>query len=115
LADPAQRERLLGRLLRHGPAVDPASEPALLRYKPHRRWVGLLPTVTGEHVLLRVQRPAATRAAADALDAVAGAALRTPQLLGCHARRGALAAEYLPGTTAQEAPAEAVAAVGRAL
>ncbi|WP_277050579.1 hypothetical protein [Ruania albidiflava] len=115
LTDPAQRDRLLGRLLRHGPVVDPAVEPVLLRYKPHRRWVGLLPSATGEHVLLRVQRPAATQAAAHALTALAGTAPRTPQLLGCHPRRGALAAAYLPGTTAQEAPAEAVAAVGRAL
>src|SRR5699024_7329934 len=57
LTDPAQRDRLLGRLLRHGPVVDPAVEPVLLRYKPHRRWVGLLPAITGEHVLLRVQPP----------------------------------------------------------
>ncbi|HLS62153.1 MAG TPA: phosphotransferase [Ruania sp.] len=115
LADPAHRERLLGRLLRHGPVVDRSVAPTLLRYKPHRRWVGLLPTATGGQVLLRVQRPAATQAAAHTLAALADAAPRTPQLLGCHPRRGALAAEYLPGTTAQEAPVDTAAQVGRAL
>src|SRR5699024_12005152 len=45
----------------------------------------------------------------------AGTAPRTPQLLGCPPRRGALAAEYLPGVAAQEGPPEGVAAVGRAL
>src|SRR5699024_1794529 len=115
LADPAHRERLLGRLLRHGPVVDRSVEPVLLRYKPHRRWVGLQPAATGGQVLLRVQRPAATQAAAGALAALAEAAPRTPQLLGCHPRRGALAAEHLPGTTAQEAPADTAAQVGRSL
>ena len=115
LTDPDRRPLLLHRLLHTGPHVDPSAEPRLLRYKPHRRWVGLLPTLSGDSVLLRIQRPAAARTAAAALAALVAGEPRTPRLIGFYDRRGVLAAEYLRGQTAQDAPAERLPAVGDAL
>lgn len=115
LTDAARRPLLLHRLLGSGHQVDPDLEPTLLRYKPHRRWVGLLPTYTGERVLVRVQRLAAARAAAVSLVALTAGEPRTPRLMGFYERRGVLAAEYLRGNPAQTAPAAVLAPVGRAL
>lgn len=115
LTDPVRRPLLLHRLLRTGPQVDTDAEPTLLRYKPHRRWVGLLPTYSGEHVVLRIQRPAPARAAAASLAALTAGQPRTPRLIGFYERRGVLAAEYLRGNPAQSAPAELLQPVGRAL
>ena len=115
LTDADRRPLLLHRLLRTGPQVDVDAEPTLLRYKPHRRWVGLLPTHSGGHVVLRIQRPEAARAAAAALAALVAGEPHTPRLLGFYERRGVLAAEYLRGHSAQSAPAEMLAPVGRAL
>ncbi|WP_168211906.1 phosphotransferase family protein [Ruania zhangjianzhongii] len=115
LTDADRRPLLLHRLLRTGAQVDPDAEPTLLRYKPHRRWVGLLPTYSGDHIVLRVQRPAASRAAAAALAALVAGEPRTPRLIGFYERRGVLAAEYLRGNSAQSAPAEVLEPVGRAL
>lgn len=115
LTDPDRRPLLLHRLLRTGPQVDAAAEPTLLRYKPHRRWVGLLPTYTGGQVVLRIQRPATARAAASSLAALVAGAPRTPRLIGFYERRGVLAAEYLPGIPAQSAAAEQLSPVGQML
>ena len=115
LTDPGRRPLLLRRLLRTGPQVDTDAEPTLLRYKPHRRWVGLLPTFSGGQVVLRVQRPAAARRAASSLAALVAGEPRTPRLMGFYERRGVLAAEYLRGNPAQSAPAEMLQPVGQAL
>lgn len=115
LTDSGRRPLLLHRLLRTGPQVDTDAEPTLLRYKPHRRWVGLLPTHSGDHVLLRIQRPGPARAAAASLAALVAGEPRTPRLIGFYERRGVLAAEYLRGNPAQSAPAEQLRPVGRAL
>lgn len=101
LLDPNRRPRLLERLF--GGNLDRAAEPSLLRYKPHRRWVGLLPARHGRQVLLRAYRHHAVRPAAAALATLADGTPRTPRLLGWDRRRAVLAAEFLPGDPVHDA------------
>lgn len=98
LADAESRRRLVGRLLGAGAWAGPVADPAPLRYKPHRRWVGVLTAGAGDPVLLRVYRREAARAAAAALAALEGGMPRTPRLLGRSRRHGALAVEFLAGS-----------------
>jgi aminoglycoside phosphotransferase (APT) family kinase protein len=67
-----------------------------LRYKPHRRWVGILQPRRGYAVVLRVYRPAAAGRAVEAIRACA-ALTGTPSLIGARPSRGVAAVEYLQG------------------
>lgn len=115
LSDVRRRPQLLERLLATDTIAVPADEPVLLRYKPHRRWVGVLPFVVGRPVLLRAYRRGADERAAHALAAFADVKPRTPRLLGRDRRSGVLAVEFLPGRSGQDAGAPVFEQVGTAL
>jgi Phosphotransferase enzyme family len=67
-----------------------------LRYKPQRRWVGVVQPRGGPAVVLRVYRPAAAGPAAEAIRACAAGA-GTPSLIGADSPRGVAAVEYVGG------------------
>ncbi|MDN5763367.1 MAG: hypothetical protein L0H41_13765, partial [Microlunatus sp.] len=100
LPDESRRQLLLDRMLGEG-AVLPGAEPEMLRYKPHRRWVGLLPTTSGP-VLLRAYRRTAITSAAQAVSRLQDGAPRTPRLLGWDRRLGLAAVEFLAGRPAHD-------------
>lgn len=90
------RRKALRRLLPSWPGLTSA-RISTLSYKPMRRWVGLLSSPDAAPVVLRAYRPADAEPAAAVVRSLAGAAPRTPQLLGFDQVLGALAVEYLDG------------------
>lgn len=114
LADRERRTRLLARWP-VAEIADPDLEPVLLRYKPHRRWVGVLPGRDGRGLLLRVHRPAVTAGAAAALLALQGTGVDVPRMVGQSRRRGVLAVEFVPGRTVHDAGPAGYEAAGAAL
>lgn len=115
LADASARQRLLKGVVGRRAKIDPGETPALLRYKPHRRWVGTLPTVDGRNALVRVHRPSGIRRAVASLSALERGAPRTPALWGVDKRHGILVASFLEGRPAGEMPSSALGSVGEAL
>jgi Ser/Thr protein kinase RdoA (MazF antagonist) len=102
LADPAKREELLRRLAPGHPELWGA-ELRDLRYKPERRYVGLLEGAAGARALLKLY------AEEEYPPALAGARAFAPSerlalagLIGHSERRHALLFEWLPGRPLQE-------------
>jgi aminoglycoside phosphotransferase (APT) family kinase protein len=88
------------RRLLHGLLGDRAglrgAELRTLRYKPQRRWVGILQPRRGSAVVLRAYRPGAAGRAVEAIRACAAGA-GTPSLIGADPSRGVAAVEYIQG------------------
>ena len=96
----ALRALLPGRLDLAGATVE------TLRYKPMRRWVGLLTTGDGTRVVLRAYRTADAAAAAAVVRKLAGGPPRLPRLRGWHEDLACLAMEYVDGRPLDELLAE---------
>ncbi|WP_324278235.1 aminoglycoside phosphotransferase family protein [Blastococcus brunescens] len=76
----------------------------VLRYKPARRWVGVLAAAGREPVLLRVHRPAVTADLVSALTAFGTARVRTPGLVAANISMGLTIMEWLPGQALSDVP-----------
>lgn len=99
-----RRRRCLERVLpEHGGLR--GARLSTLRYKPMRRWVGLVEPEKGQPFVVRAYRPEAAEAAAAALRVLEGRGPCTPRLLGTDPSLGLLAVEYLPGRLLQTVPA----------
>jgi len=72
------------------------AELQTLRYKPQRRWVGLVRLRRGPTMVLRVYRPDATHRAVEAIRACS-AGSGTPALIGADESRGVAAVEHVEG------------------
>jgi aminoglycoside phosphotransferase (APT) family kinase protein len=95
LHDERRSRRLLCGLLGERDGVRDAQRRTL-RYKPQRRWVGLVQPRGGPAAVLRIYRPAAARRAVEAIRACAAGG-GTPALIGANPSRGVAAVAYLPG------------------
>jgi hypothetical protein len=95
LHDERRSRRLLRGLLGERDGVRVA-RLRTLRYKPHRRWVGVVQPRGGPAAVLRIYRPAAARRAVEAIRACAAAG-GTPALIGAKPSRGVAAVAYVPG------------------
>lgn len=115
LLDPLRRADALHRL-GLGSEVEAAEPPRLLRYKPHRRFVGLCTATDGRPLLLRLYTRGQARAAATRLSELRSTpGVPTPRLLGRDFRRDALAVEYLPGQPVEYGTAGSYERAGHAL
>ncbi len=115
------RRRLLGRLLPESPELWETA-PRVLRYKPERRWVGVVERGEGNPVaLVKAYRRSRLAAAAAGLRFAAPASCRSPRLLGTAPRAGALASSWVPGESLSDVlarparPPAPLAEVGSAL
>ncbi|MGY2075307.1 phosphotransferase enzyme family protein [Blastococcus sp. SYSU DS0828] len=117
LAGPGGGPGVLAPLLPGWPLA--AATIRVLRYKPARRWVGVLTAAGREPVLLRVHRPAVTAELVTALSAFGTARVRTPGLVAADAGLGLTVMEWLPGEALSDVPvgdrAPLLRATGRAL
>jgi len=95
LADDRRRRRLLSLLLPGVPVR--SARLTTLSHKPQRRWVGMLTTDSGDHVLLRAYRPTELPGHVAVVRAFSVGRPRTPAVLGTAPDLGILAVEYLPG------------------
>lgn len=115
LYDDGGRAHLLDRLFGEGQLVHADAELTMVRYKPRRRWVGLLTARDDHQVLLRVFRRDTAPSAAVGLCALQGGIPRTPRLLGLDRRYGVVAVEFLPGQPVHDGQVAAFGQAGAAL
>ncbi|MDQ4008984.1 MAG: aminoglycoside phosphotransferase family protein, partial [Actinomycetota bacterium] len=97
LEEPDARRRLLRGLVGDQHGLRRASVETL-RYKPQRRWVGLVTFPRGMRVVLRVYPPATLPGVAAALTAWSGGPPAHPRVLGSSTERGVAALEWVAGT-----------------
>lgn len=95
LDDERRRRRLLRGLIGDRSGVRDA-ELRTLRYKPQRRWVGVVRLRHGPTMVLRVYRPGEARRAVEAIRACSVGA-GTPALIGADESRGVAAVEHVQG------------------
>ena len=114
--DERRRHRLLERVLPDRGGLR-GVRLSTLRYKPMRRWVGLVEPEQGTPFVVRAYRPADAAAALAAVRTLEGRGPRTPRLLGTELSLGLLAVEYLPGRVLRAAQPRGtdLRAAGRAL
>lgn len=114
LARTDARRRLLRILLPGEPEVWDGV-PRCLRYKPERRWVGVVPHQGRPVALLKGYRPGDLAQARAGLRFAAATTLTTPRLLGASTRAGTLASSWLAGRILADALDEpgTIATVGQ--
>lgn len=96
LLDDARRTRRLLRGLVGDRSGVRDADLRTLRYKPQRRWVGVVRLRHGPTMVLRVYRPAAARRAVEAIRACS-VGCGTPALIGADESRGVAAIEHVQG------------------
>ncbi|CAA9515892.1 MAG: hypothetical protein AVDCRST_MAG17-2282 [uncultured Solirubrobacterales bacterium] len=108
LTDPERRRRLLKKALPGNPELWSA-DLRTLRYKPERRFVGVLDGEEGRRAVVKVHAEQEFRRALEAARALgedepsaAPRAVRLPRMLGCSPRRGLVASEWLDGRSLEE-------------
>src|SRR4029078_5833783 len=101
LDDERRRRRLLRGLIGDRSGVRDA-ELRTLRYKPTRRWVGVVRLPTRPAMVLRVYRPGEARRAVEAIRACSVGA-GTPALIGADESRGVAAVEHVQGAVLSRA------------
>jgi Phosphotransferase enzyme family len=101
LEDERGTRRLLRGLLGDRSGVRDA-ELRTLRYKPQRRWVGLVRLRRGPTMVLRAYRPAAAGQAVEAIRACSVGS-GTPALIGADETRGVAAVEHVQGAVLSSA------------
>lgn len=113
VADPAQRARVLGKIL--AVAVDPADlEVRTLSYRPHRRWVGIV----GERhpLVVRALRPQDLTRTVQSAKAFDSSSLPVSRLRGRSRRLGLAVLDFERGRTLDlDADDDLLAAAGTAL
>ncbi|MCZ2860232.1 aminoglycoside phosphotransferase family protein [Blastococcus sp. VKM Ac-2987] len=82
-----------------------AATVRVLRYKPARRWVGILAPAGRDPLLLRVHRPAVSAELLAALTAFGTARVRTPGVVAADVGLGLTVMEWLPGQALSDLPA----------
>lgn len=112
LRDPDLRRHVLARALDAAPAD--GWQLQRLRYKPERRWVGLLTDAAGARLLLKVHRSDEHRDALQGTRAFAGTGVPVSRLVGSSDRHRITLHQWIAGASADEVLAAGGAAAHNA-